>query len=291
MIVREANRVPPREGPGPQRGHPGFRDNGDLASRPRKEGGRRQPRPARDEKTREAAAPVRGTGLFCGVGRATRGLEDVGIAIEMGVDIDPACGFLCSRLARETRPDVVTMESVPRLEGEGVFGGAIGDQPRLAAEEPCRSDPMHEISRLSAPSPRRVRASRPGGTWHDRDRGLRARCHARRPGSTHKGVYGRMFWDGPSPIITTRHHGLGNGRLGRPGQDCARSLREGAIQQGFPAGHRLVPQGRPISRKLIGRLVGNAVAIRLGETIGTSIARHVAGVGALSGRTCVRPGR
>lgn len=95
----------------------------------------------------------------------------------------------------------------------------------------------------------------------------------------------------PSPGITTRYCGFGNGRLGHPGQDRARSLRDGAIPQGFPADHGFVPKSRPISRKLIGRPVKNAVPIRPGKAIGTGIARHAAGVGALSGRTCARPGR
>ncbi len=84
-----------------------------------------------------------------------------------------------------------------------------------------------------------------------------------------------MTWSDPSPTVTTQYYGFGNGRFGHPEQDRAISLREGAILQGFPKTYRFVPDGEPVRRKTVGRLVGNAVPVRLGLAIGKSIVLHV----------------
>ena len=60
-----------------------------------------------------------------------------------------------------------------------------------------------------------------------------------------------------------------------PEQDRAISLREGAILQSFPKNYKFVPKGDPIHRKTIGRLIGNAVPVKLAEAIGKSILQHV----------------
>ena len=339
---------------------------------------------------------IRGVDLFCGAGGLTRGLEDAGIDMRLGIDIDPACeypyvannnasfllksveditvddisdafdgaplkllagcapcqpfssysqGWSCpsderwdllkhfSRLVQETQPDLVTMENVPRLEHEDVFldfvtilreeefevfhdivdcvdygvpqqrrrlvllasklgpieiikhttskncgitvKKAIGDLPPLTAGDACRFDPLHKASKLSLLNLKRIRASIPGRTWRDWNEGLRAKCHRKKSGRTYSGVYGRMVWDAPSPTITTQYYGFGNGRFGHPEQDRAISLREGAILQSFSKTYKFVPEGKPIFRKTIGRLVGNAVPVKLGNAIGKSIVRHV----------------
>jgi DNA (cytosine-5)-methyltransferase 1 len=84
-----------------------------------------------------------------------------------------------------------------------------------------------------------------------------------------------MAWNEPAPTMTTLYCGFGNGRFGHPEQDRAISLREGAILQSFPKGYKFVPKGAPIYRKTIGRLIGNAVPVKLGEAIGRSILAHV----------------
>ncbi|HTC93863.1 MAG TPA: DNA cytosine methyltransferase [Terriglobales bacterium] len=101
--------------------------------------------------------------------------------------------------------------------------------PRLSAGEECATDPLHRSSILSARNLQRIRASKPGGTWRDWPRRLRADCHKKESGETYRGVYGRMEWDKPSPTITTQFFGFGNGRFGHPEQDRGLSLREGAI--------------------------------------------------------------
>jgi DNA (cytosine-5)-methyltransferase 1 len=85
-----------------------------------------------------------------------------------------------------------------------------------------------------------------------------------------------MSWGEPAPTITTQYFGFGNGRFGHPTQDRAISIREGAILQSFPKAYRFVESGEPIHLKTIGRLIGNAVPVKLGEAIGNTLIAHSA---------------
>jgi DNA (cytosine-5)-methyltransferase 1 len=152
---------------------------------------------------------------------------------------------------------------------------AIGDLANLQAGESCLADPLHQAAELSPLNLKRIRASVPGGSWTDWGDELIAECHKRTTGKTYPSVYGRMEWDAPAPTITTQYFGFGSGRFGHPEQNRAISLREGAILQSFPKSYRFVPAGSPIYRKTIGRLIGNAVPVKLAEAIGKSIMAHV----------------
>ena len=85
---------------------------------------------------------------------------------------------------------------------------AIGDLKALKAGETDPRDPLHTASKLTSINLRRIRASKPGGTWRDWPKDLRAPCHKRASGKTYPGVYARMFWDKPSPTMTTQCYGL-----------------------------------------------------------------------------------
>ncbi|WP_244537051.1 DNA cytosine methyltransferase [Methylobacterium pseudosasicola] len=166
------------------------------------------------------------------------------------------------------------------LAPPGEIGGtsvadAIGHMPQLAAGGRDAEDRLHASALLSPMNLARIRASVPGGTWRDWPPELVADCHARKSGKTYPGVYGRMTWAAPSPTITTQYFGFGSGRFGHPQQDRAISLREGAILQSFPPGYRFVEDGKPVEVSVIGRLIGNAVPVKLGEAIGRSVLAHV----------------
>lgn len=332
--------------------------------------------------------------LFCGAGGLTRGLRNVGINVQLGIDIDPACEYPYSenneatfmlksveditaddlmdyfddnsikllagcapcqtfssynqkatddddrwwllshfsRLVDEVKPEIVTMENVPGLVGQNVFDGFIekletnnykiftkvvncaeygipqhrnrlvllasklGDIRLLSPEElDCETktvrdaistlakihagsidadDPIHRCSELSEINMRRIKASKPGGSWRDWPSELIVDCHKKETGKTYPSVYGRMNWDEPAPTITTQFYGYGNGRFGHPEQDRALSLREGAILQSFPPDYKFASQDGEIQKRAIGRLIGNAVPVRLGEVIGHSIIAH-----------------
>jgi DNA (cytosine-5)-methyltransferase 1 len=151
---------------------------------------------------------------------------------------------------------------------------AIGGLPSLAAGDTDPNDPLHAASKLSSLNLRRIRSSVPGGTWRDWDEELRSACHRKLSGQTYPSVYGRMEWDRPAPTITTQCFGFGNGRFGHPEQDRAISLREAAILQTFPRTYQFLANGHLVRFSKLGRLIGNAVPVRLGEVIADSIRAH-----------------
>ncbi len=151
----------------------------------------------------------------------------------------------------------------------------ICELPQIGAGEADPEDNLHVASRLSTLNLRRIRASKPGGTWRDWDQALLAACHRRSTGATYPSVYGRMEWDKQAPTMTTQCFGFGNGRFGHPEQDRAISLREAAMLQTFPRGYKFVPTGGRVVFDKLGRLIGNAVPVRLGQVIAETLVSHV----------------
>lgn len=237
-----------------------------------------------------------------------------------------------TRLVKETKPQLVTMENVPKLEDQRVFERftdalhelgyhvchqvvecpkygfpqlrqrvvliaskfgdiqvppppknvhvktvreIIGNLPRLKAGQCDPDDRLHFCARLSPLNMRRIRASKPGGTWRDWPEELVAECHRRDTGKTYGGVYGRMSWDKPAPTMTTQFYGFGNGRFGHPEQNRAISIREGAMFQGFPRDYQFVPEGEHANISLLGKMIGNAVPVQLGKLIGETFIAHL----------------
>lgn len=151
---------------------------------------------------------------------------------------------------------------------------AIGHLPRLEAGQSDPNDSLHTACRLSKLNLRRIKASKPGGSWRDWDESLIAECHRKQSGGTYPSVYGRMEWDQPSPTITTQCFGYGNGRFGHPEQNRAITMREAAILQTFPSDYEFVPDGERPRFYTMGRLIGNAVPVRLGEVIAEVLVEH-----------------
>jgi len=237
-----------------------------------------------------------------------------------------------SRLIRDTRPELVTMENVPHVTKHQVYKDfvcelrslgyhiwegkikceeyglpqirrrhvllasqlgsinliepthigrlssvrdTIAAQPILKAGESYVDDPLHSTQKLSDINLLRIQASRPGGTWKDWPESLRARCHVKPSGKSYVGVYGRMCWNEPSPTITTLCYGFGNGRFGHPEQHRALSLREASLLQSFPSTYAFQPANKKVNFRAVGRMIGNAVPVRLGEIIGLSFIQHI----------------
>lgn len=151
----------------------------------------------------------------------------------------------------------------------------IAGLPPIAAGKADATDPLHVSASLSATNLKRIRHSKPGGTWRDWPKDLIAPCHTRDTGATYPSVYGRMEWDEPAPTMTTQCYGFGNGRFGHPEQDRAISLREAAILQSFPKDYAFVPPNKPTNFNTLGRLIGNAVPVLLGEYIGDVLVEHL----------------
>lgn len=164
----------------------------------------------------------------------------------------------------------------PTHQGKPVtVAEVIAGLPRIEAGEVCPTDPLHRSASLGETNMARIKHSRPGGSWKEWPEQLRAACHRKSSGNTYPSVYGRMAWDEPAPTMTTLCYGFGNGRFGHPEQNRAISLREAAILQSFPRDYRFSPPDSRIEFRPIGRMIGNAVPVRLGEVIGESLKLHV----------------
>ena len=169
----------------------------------------------------------------------------------------------------------ISLERPAQPAGRPTVRQAIGEMRPLRSGEADSADRLHRCSNLSPLNLRRVRASKPGGTWRDWDADLVASCHRKPSGRGYSSVYGRMEWDRPSPTITTQFYGFGNGRFGHPEQDRGLSLREGAILQSFPKKYRFLAAGEDISFSRLGKLIGNAVPVALARAIARSVGRHL----------------
>jgi len=152
---------------------------------------------------------------------------------------------------------------------------AIGNLDPLKAGATSNKDRLHKAAGLSEINLKRMKQSKPGGTWQDWGKTLRAKCHKKKTGGTYRSVYARMEWDKPSPTITTQFFNFGTGRFGHPKQDRAISIREGALLQTFPKKYKFIPSSSPVVINELGRYIGNAVPVRLGEIIGRSIIKHL----------------
>ena len=152
---------------------------------------------------------------------------------------------------------------------------AIGDLPEIDSGEVCEEDPLHRSRKLTDENKKRIKQSKPGGTWKDWDEELRLPCHQKPSGKGYTTVYGRMKSDDPAPTITTQFLNLGSGRFGHPKQHRALSLREGALLQTFPKDYKFIEPGSPIVTSRIATYIGNAVPVDLAKVIGESIQKHV----------------
>lgn len=147
--------------------------------------------------------------------------------------------------------------------------------PKISNGEIDEKDPLHRSAGLTEINLKRIRQSKPGGTWRDWDKSLLPDCYKKPTGKSYSSVYGRMKWDEPSPTITTQFYSYGTGRYGHPEQDRALSLREGALLQTFPKNYKFFKESDKVSMGVISRHIGNAVPVDLGKIIGMSINMHL----------------
>lgn len=85
-----------------------------------------------------------------------------------------------------------------------------------------------------------------------------------------KDTYGRMWWDKPSPTITTKFFSVSNGRFAHPEENRAISIREGAALQSFPLNYKI----KATSIANAARMIGNAVPPKYANAIGKAITQN-----------------
>lgn len=142
---------------------------------------------------------------------------------------------------------------------------AIEDFPELRAGETHPTIPNHVAAGIIPLNMERLQNTPMNGgdrrSWPER---LVLDCHKSHKG--HTDVYGRMFWDKPAPTLTGKCNSISNGRYGHPVQNRALSLREAAAIQTFPDDYVFSGTTSHVALQ-----IGNAVPVKLGETLG----RHI----------------
>ncbi|MFA6835469.1 MAG: DNA cytosine methyltransferase [Fibrobacteraceae bacterium] len=149
--------------------------------------------------------------------------------------------------------------------------GAENGFPRISAGHTDDTGMFHSTMRLCEINLKRLKKThRNGGNrlcWKN-DPELQLPCYKGKDKSF-LDVYDRMFWDKPSPTITTKFYSISNGRFAHPQENRGLSIREGATLQSFPKDYKFCTSSIVVAAKLI----GNAVPPRFAEKIGKFLVR------------------
>jgi DNA (cytosine-5)-methyltransferase 1 len=149
--------------------------------------------------------------------------------------------------------------------------GNYEDFPKVEHGYKDFSNFQHSVAKLSETNLLRAKiVPKNGGTRRafEKVKELQLDCYKDHNG--HYDVYGRLFWDKPSPTLTTRFIYTSTGRYTHPEQDRALSLREGATLQSFPLNY----QFHSTNQGAIATMIGNAVPPKLAEAVAISIKNH-----------------
>jgi DNA (cytosine-5)-methyltransferase 1 len=141
--------------------------------------------------------------------------------------------------------------------------------PKVEAGHKDNTAFMHTVAGLEDINIKRLKLTeKDGGTRlaYADDPKLAPQCHKYNKDSF-RDTYGRMWWDRPSPTITTRFFSISNGRFAHPEEDRGISLREGAVLQSFPKSYIF----KTTSIANTARMIGNAVPPKYAEAIGKAI--------------------
>ncbi len=169
----------------------------------------------------------------------------------------------------------VTEERIDLMKNEGrkvtvrdVLGLENGF-PEIKDGHKDRTEFLHTVASISAVNKKRLKkVAKDGGNrlGFANDPELQLACFKGKD-SSFKDTFGRLWWDKPSPTITTKFFSISNGRFVHPNEDRALSLREGAILQSFPKEYKF----HGTSTSSIARLIGNAVPPQYAKCIGEAI--------------------
>jgi len=172
----------------------------------------------------------------------------------------------------------ITEEKINPIKKEGqkvTVGDVIGESngfPKIKAGHKDETEFMHTVPAISDIIIRRLqKVSINGGNrlGFANDPELQLPCFIGKDDSF-KDTFGRLWWDRPSPTITTKFFSVSNGRFVHPDEDRALSLREGATLQSFPKEYKFYGT----STSSIARLIGNAVPPQYAKCIGEAIIKN-----------------
>ena len=141
--------------------------------------------------------------------------------------------------------------------------------PKIAAGHKDSTPFAHTTAGLSDICLQRLAATPHNGgdrmSWKDNPN-LQLPCYVGKD-ENFRDTYGRIWWNRPSPTITTKFFSISNGRFAHPDENRALSIREGATLQTFPKDYEFKTNSIAAAARIIGNAVPCEYAKRLGETI------------------------
>ncbi|OZV69731.1 DNA cytosine methyltransferase [Winogradskyella aurantia] len=159
------------------------------------------------------------------------------------------------------------------IEGEKLtVKDVLGEEngfPKIEAGHKDLTTFYHSVPNISDTNKKRLKkVAKNGGNrfGFSNDPELQLDCFVGRDDSF-KDTFGRLWWNKPSPTITTKFFSISNGRFVHPEEDRALSIREGATLQSFPKDYIF----KTMSIAKTARMIGNAVPPKYAEAIGRAI--------------------
>ena len=173
--------------------------------------------------------------------------------------------LIASRVGNQ---EVVPKICSDKLNVSDVIGEANGF-PKVEAGHVDNSSFKHSVAKITPKTLKRLKKIKKNGG--DRlgfadDPELQLPCFVGKDNSF-KDTFGRLWWDKPSPTITTKFFSVSNGRFVHPEENRALSLREGATLQSFPKSFEF----HGTSMDAIARQIGNAVPPEYSRRIALAI--------------------
>lgn len=142
---------------------------------------------------------------------------------------------------------------------------AIGELPQPADSQ----DAIHKIHSNHTPYIQHIinLIPRDGGNRKDLPTKYWLECH-KKSNVGYSDVYGRMYWDRPSPTITGGCLSPSKGRFLHPTQNRSISVREAAILQSFPDNYWF---DCSYPKSLLAQMIGNAIPPKFAKAQGQYI--------------------
>lgn len=169
---------------------------------------------------------------------------------------------------RVTKIELKPIKARKKLTVRDVIGEKNGFS-KINAGHKDETDFNHSVPNISELTLRRLKeVKKDGGNRlsFSNNPELQLKCFAGRD-TSFKDTFGRLWWDKPSPTITTKFFSVSNGRFVHPVENRALSIREGATLQSFPKDYKFIGNSMGSLARLIGNAVPPEYAKRLGQAI------------------------
>jgi DNA (cytosine-5)-methyltransferase 1 len=183
-------------------------------------------------------------------------------AADLGV---PQRRIRCVMIASRSASALEHFTRIRFKQRQATVRTAIGQLRALSNGESDPQDRLHRARTHSALALSRLaNIPKNGGGRFSLPPHLELKCH--RGTNAFPDVYGRMCWDDVAPTLTTGCDDFTRGRFVHPDQDRAITLREAALLQTFPLRYQFIGNRREIARQ-----IGNAVPIRMFQSLGPAL--------------------